>query len=143
VENRRAQTSAHNSFGESPTGIKRLKPHSWGGAMARKQDGKAWDTFDDKAYAEEKDRMRWQTLRSDLFVTGTNTGQLVNLDMIGNQFKALTYGPKWAIIVLGRNKIVLDLEEAMLWIKNYLAPANAKRLDKKNVLCQEIILLRM
>jgi plasmid stabilization system protein ParE len=31
---RRVQTRAHNPVGESPTGDKRLKPSSWGGAMA-------------------------------------------------------------------------------------------------------------
>ena len=31
----------------------------------------------------------------------------------------------------GRNKIVADLDEAMYRIKNYAAPVNAMRLDKK------------
>jgi len=35
------------------------------------------------------------------------------------------------VVVVGRNKIVPDLEEAMLRIKNYAAPANTVRLDKK------------
>jgi hypothetical protein len=37
---------------------------------------------------------------------------------------------------VGRNKIVEDLEEAMYRIKNYAAPVNAARLDKKNTLHQ-------
>jgi hypothetical protein len=51
--------------------------------------------------------------------------------MIGNRIGALTFGPRWVIIVVGRNKIVPDLEEAMFRVKNYAAPANAMRLDKK------------
>jgi hypothetical protein len=43
----------------------------------------------------------------------------------------LTFGPSWVIIVVGRNKIVSDLEEAMFRVKNYAAPANSMRLDKK------------
>ena len=78
---------------------------------------------------------RRQALLTDLFITGTNAvteyGQLVNLDMIGNRVGAITFGPKSVVVMVGRNKIVPDLEEAMLRIKNTVAPANAMRLDKK------------
>ena len=94
------------------------------------------DTFDKKISTEEKRQRQRQALLSDLFITGTNAvteeGQLVNLDMIGNRIAALTFGPKWVIVLVGRNKIVSDLEEAMFRVKNYVAPANSMRLDKKN-----------
>jgi len=35
------------------------------------------------------------------------------------------------ILIIGRNKIVPDLEEAMDRVKDIAAPANAMRLDKK------------
>jgi L-lactate utilization protein LutB len=128
--------------------IPRLAPKtvSWGGSMTFRStglyealkdrtNGEVWDPFDDKASAEEKSRRQRQALHSDLFITGTNAvteaGQLVNLDMTGNRVAALTFGPKWVVIVIGRNKIVPDLEEAMFRIKNYAAPANSMRLDKK------------
>ncbi len=122
------------------------KTVSWGGSMTFTGSGlykelkdspnlEIWDTFDKKISDEEKNQRRRQALHSDLFITGTNAvteaGQLVNLDMIGNRIAALTFGPKWVIIVVGRNKIVPDLEEAMFRIKNYVAPANSMRLDKK------------
>jgi MinD superfamily P-loop ATPase len=44
---------------------------------------------------------------------------------------ALTFGPKHVVILVGRNKIVSDLDEAMWRIRNYVAPINAMRLDKK------------
>ena len=44
---------------------------------------------------------------------------------------AITFGPKNVLILVGRNKIVPDLERAMLRIKEYAAPANAMRLEKK------------
>jgi hypothetical protein len=104
-------------------------------ALSARTDLEVWDTFDDTVSAEERDQRRRQALHSDLFITGTNavteTGQLVNLDMIGNRVGALTYGPRWVAIVVGRNKIVTDLEEAIFRIKNYVAPANSMRLDKK------------
>ena len=128
--------------------IPQLSPKtiSWGGSMTLRETGlyqalsdgtdvEVVDTFEDKLSAEEKDQRRRQALHSDLFITGTNavteSGQLVNLDMIGNRVAALTFGPRWVVVVVGRNKIVPDLEDAMFRIKNYAAPANSMRLDKK------------
>ena len=78
---------------------------------------------------------RRQALLVDLFITSTNavteSGQLVNLDMIGNRIGGITFGPINVIILVGRNKIVADLKEAIFRVKNYVAPANAMRLDKK------------
>lgn len=84
---------------------------------------------------EEKIERRRRALLVDLFISGTNAvteeGQLVNLDMIGNRIGALTFGPKSVVVLVGRNKIVADVEEAMYRIKNFVAPANAMRLDMK------------
>jgi L-lactate utilization protein LutB len=122
------------------------KTISWGGSMTFQATGlyqnlkdnanlKVLDTFDKKIPQDQKNELRRQALLVDLFITGTNavteTGQLVNLDMIGNRIGALTFGPKWVIILVGRNKIAADLDEAMFRVKNYVAPANSMRLDKK------------
>jgi len=84
---------------------------------------------------EEKIELRRQGLLVDLYLTGTNAvtedGFLVNLDMIGNRVGALTFGPKKVVVIVGRNKIVPDLEMAMYRIKDYAAPANAMRLNCK------------
>lgn len=84
---------------------------------------------------EEKLERRRQGLLADLYFTGANAltedGRLVNLDMIGNRVAALTFGPKKVVVLVGRNKIVADLPEAMERIKNFSAPANAMRLDCK------------
>jgi L-lactate utilization protein LutB len=122
------------------------KTVSWGGSMTFTATGlhdalksaaglEVLDTFDKSKSSEEKLELRRQALLSDLFVTGTNAvtedGMLVNLDMIGNRVGALTFGPKHVVILVGRNKIVSDLDEAMWRIRNYVAPINAMRLDKK------------
>ncbi len=74
-----------------------------------------------------------QALLVDLFIAGTNaiteTGILINLDMWGNRVGAITFGPKYVIILVGRNKIVSDLESGMFRVKNYAAPLNAIRHD--------------
>ena len=82
---------------------------------------------------EEKMELRRQGLLVDLYLTGTNAltedGHLVNLDMIGNRVGALTFGPKNVVVFVGRNKIVPDLDTAIERIKDFVAPANAMRLD--------------
>ena len=128
--------------------IPRIKPASisWGGSMTfvasglynklkESQSMTVLDTFDKDLSAEESMERRRQSLMVDLYITGSNAvtenGMLVNLDMIGNRIAALTFGPKDVIIIIGRNKIVPDLEEAMDRVKDLAAPANAMRLDKK------------
>ena len=120
---------------------------SWGGSMTFQAAGGLYeqlkdnsdlevlDTFDKNIPGNEMLERRRKALLVDLFITGTNavteSGQLVNLDMTGNRIGALTFGPKWVIILVGRNKLVADLDEAMYRIKNYVAPANSMRLEKK------------
>lgn len=84
---------------------------------------------------EAQMELKRQSLLVDLYLTGTNAltedGCLVNLDRIGNRVGALTFGPKRVLVVVGRNKIVPDLDSAMYRIKDYAAPANAMRLKCK------------
>lgn len=119
---------------------------AWGGSMTFtgtglyqelkiRQDLKVIDTYDKTIPPEEGMERRRQALLVDLFITGTNavteSGSLVNLDMTGNRVAALTFGPKFVTVLVGRNKVVPDLEQAMLRIKNFSAPVNSMRLDKK------------
>ena len=122
------------------------KTVSWGGSMTFIATGlynsikdnpnmEILDTFNKSLSGEEKIELRRRSLLVDLFITGPNAitemGQLVNLDMIGNRIGGITFGPKHVIILVGRNKIVSDLEDAMYRIKNYVAPINSMRLDMK------------
>lgn len=92
-------------------------------------------TFDKTVSREQITERRRQALLVDLFITGTNavteTGSLVNLDMVGNRVAGITFGPKHVIILVGRNKIVPDLDYAVSRIKNYSAPVNAIRHSTK------------
>lgn len=128
--------------------IPKIKPRniSWGGsstfiatglydALKNSREFEVIDTYDKKVTREEVLEKRRKALLADLFITGTNavtdTGILVNLDMIGNRVSAITFGPKNVIVLTGRNKITADLDGAMFRIKDYAAPANAMRLDMK------------
>ncbi|MBF0302549.1 MAG: lactate utilization protein [Desulfamplus sp.] len=123
-----------------------VKSISWGGSITFIATGlfhilkdderyKVINTFDKTISAEEQMERRRQSLLVDLFITGTNAitedGKLVNLDMIGNRIGGITFGPRNVIILVGRNKICCDIDDAMYRIKNYAAPVNTMNLDKK------------
>lgn len=69
----------------------------------------------------------------DTFIMSSNAitenGCLYNVDGTGNRVSALIYGPEKVIILAGYNKIVSNLREAVLRVKNLTAPANSIRLD--------------
>ncbi len=123
-----------------------IKSVSWGGSMSfistglfhalnNNKDLEVINTFDKSLSMEEMLERRRKSLMVDLFVTGTNAiteaGHLVNLDMIGNRVAAIMWGPKNVLLIVGRNKLCCDLEDAMFRIKNYAAPVNAINLNKK------------
>ncbi len=133
------------------------KSVSWGGSLTFMDTGlyevlkdnpklEVLDTFNRNLPREENMELRRKALLCDLFITGTNAvtedGQLVNLDMIGNRIGGITFGPRHVVILMGRNKLVGDLDEAMYRIKNYVAPTNAMKLGKetpcvKTSFCEE------
>lgn len=58
-------------------------------------------------------------------------GKIVNIDATGNRVVGMTFGPKKAIIVVGINKIVKNLDEALKRVKDVAAPLNAKRIREE------------
>ncbi len=124
----------------------RAKSVSWGGSMTlgatglmddfRQMDGiEVIDPYEKDLPDAEKLERRRRALLVDLYLTGCNAmtedGRLVNLDMIGNRVAALTFGPRHVVVLVGANKLVADLEDAMWRVKEFAAPANAMRLDMK------------
>lgn len=83
---------------------------------------------------EMMDKFR-EGLLSDIFITSTNAmtldGCLYNVDNTGNRVSAMIFGPKEVIVIAGMNKLCVDEQEAIKRIREYSAPANAMRLNKK------------
>lgn len=75
-------------------------------------------------------------LSCDLFVAGSNAvtldGDIVNVDGNGNRVAALTFGPRKTVVVVGANKIVRDIDEALARVETKAGPMNNKRLDRPN-----------
>ncbi len=141
-----ADTAQEIVLNEIIPGLDNVRSVSWGGSMTLISTGlfhllsndekyQVINTFDKSVSTEDQMELRRKSLLVDLFLTGTNAitedGTLVNLDMIGNRIGAINFGPRNVIILVGRNKICFDLDDAMYRIKNYAAPVNTMSLNKK------------
>ncbi|WP_352418996.1 lactate utilization protein [Proteiniborus sp.] len=90
---------------------------------------------DGLSLAEIKEVFR-KSFYADAYFTSSNAitenGEIYNVDGNGNRVAAMLYGPDKVIIVVGRNKIVKDLDQAILRVEETAAPANNVRLNKNN-----------
>ena len=77
--------------------------------------------------------IRLQQGRCDCFLCSANavsaTGEVINVDGLGNRTNAMTFGPKKVIIVAGMNKVRPDLDSALRRVKEIAAPMRAKSLN--------------
>ncbi|MPN63102.1 hypothetical protein SDC9_210856 [bioreactor metagenome] len=81
---------------------------------------------DDVQGSMAKDKIAHQALSADYYLMSANaiseTGELVNIDGYGNRVGALIFGPKNVIVIAGINKVVPNLDAAILRAKKYAAP---------------------
>lgn len=124
----------HNTtigFGDSIT-IKKT-----GFYEAVEEDNVLYDPNRSDTYDEFLEIAR-KAMDTEYFFTGVNaiteSGIIVNLDGTGNRVAGSIFGHKKVYYVLGINKIVKDLEEAIYRTRNVAAPKNARRL-KLNTPC--------
>jgi len=98
------------------------------------------EPFDEEETRKEQIQASKDALQGDLFIAGSNavtkTGLLVNLDMVGNRIAGITFGPRKVVLIIGKNKITKDLENAMERVKK-IAPKNAARYPDLNLPCQK------
>ena len=81
---------------------------------------------------EQNVDFRKKQFSSDCFFCSANaisaTGEIVNVDGVGNRTNAMSFGPKKVIIVAGMNKVAHDLESALKRIREVAGPMRAKSL---------------
>jgi hypothetical protein len=101
----------------------------------RKRGTKILNAFEPKGEgisAEEFRKRNYQVRRDatlcDVFLTGTNAltqdGRLVNLDATGNRVAGMFWGHPLSVVVVGKNKIVRNLDEALERVRNIIAPTH-------------------
>jgi L-lactate utilization protein LutB len=103
------------------------------GVFALMQSGKY--NFLDRSLAkspQETAEIYRKTFYADTFLTSANAitenGELINVDGNCNRIAAITFGPKRVIVIVGKNKLVGDVNEGFYRVKTVAAPKNAQRL---------------
>jgi len=90
--------------------------------------------YADELTSDDKRDIYIKNFSADTFICSTNAitenGELYNIDGNGSRVAPMIYGPKQVIIITGINKIVKNLEEAEIRVRQYAAPVDAKRLNK-------------
>ena len=85
----------------------------------------------DRDLAPDRVQAMRECLLSDVFITGANalslSGEMVNIDGMGNRVAAICYGPKSVIVIAGMNKVVQSLEDAVRRARTVAAPMNKQR----------------
>jgi L-lactate utilization protein LutB len=103
-------------------------------ALAKREVQFIWPQQQAKSDEERLELFR-KCFSTDVFLSSTNAvtedGRLYNVDATGNRVGAMFIGPKKTIIICGVNKIVKDLVAAEKRVREWVAPQNAKRLNRK------------
>lgn len=98
------------------------------------------DRYKENLSKEDVKEIYRKSFFADDYITSSNAitenGELYNVDGNGNRVAAMLYGPDKVIVVVGKNKIVKDLEEAIKRNREIAAPANCKRLERKTPCAQ-------
>jgi len=98
-----------------------------------KQRGKTvYDHWDPPADASDLE-IRLKQGRADCFICSANaisaTGEIVNVDGVGNRNNAMTFGCPHVIIAAGINKVTRDLDGALRRVREVAAPMRARSLN--------------
>ncbi|MEA4963534.1 lactate utilization protein [Lutispora sp.] len=93
-----------------------------------------YDKHQQSLTSEDKRKLYLNNFDADTFITGTNAvtmdGKLFNIDGNGSRVAPMIYGPRQVIVVVGINKLVDTVEDAIQRTRQIAAPLDAKRLNK-------------
>lgn len=74
---------------------------------------------------------REQAISAKVYTTSANglaeTGEIINIDGVGNRASATLYGHEKVYFIIGRNKLAPTYDEALWRARNIAAPKNAQR----------------
>ncbi len=92
------------------------------------------DRDDPTLTKEQVGEVQRKAFFADAFLCSANAvtlnGEIYNVDGSGNRVAAVLYGPKKVIMVVGYNKLVRSLDDAIRRVKTTSAPANSVRLSR-------------
>ena len=103
------------------------------GMMTELRSGK-YNYLDREAVVDKKALYR-QSFSADFYMCSANAitekGEIYNVDGNSNRVACICHGPDKVVLIVGRNKVVKDLDEAAARVKRYASPANCQRLSCK------------
>lgn len=92
------------------------------------------DRYKGELTGDEKKELYRKSFFADFYFSSSNAitvdGHLYNVDHTGNRVAALLYGPDKVFVIVGINKIVDTVEEAIARVRAVAAPANNVRLNR-------------
>ncbi len=118
------------------------KSVTWGGSMSLKDcsiperlaERGDCQVIDRAEYGDNMQEYYLKAFTADYYLMGTNAitldGELMNIDGNGNRVASLIFGPEKVIVLAGMNKVVSDINEAYMRIRNMASPPNTIRLGK-------------
>ncbi len=104
--------------------------------LLRKGNYKLLDRYKEGITPTDMKEIFRQSFFANTYLTSSNAitenGELYNVDGNGNRVAAMLYGPDQVIVVVGINKLVKNIEQAISRVEETAAPANNIRLHKNN-----------
>lgn len=86
-------------------------------------------------WKQDPDPARKASMTSDVYISSANalaqTGEIINIDGVGNRASSMLFGHKKIYFVIGRNKLEKDYDAAVFRARNIAAPGRAKQLNRK------------
>lgn len=86
-------------------------------------------------WKQEADAARKNAMTAEVYLSSVNalaeSGELVNIDGVGNRAAGILFGHRTVYLLVGRNKLTKTYEDAVWRARNVAAPQNAKRLGRK------------
>lgn len=86
-------------------------------------------------WKQDADQARKKAMTAEIYISSANalakTGEIINIDGVGNRVSSLLFGHEKIYFVIGRNKIADDYDSAVSRARNVAAPGRAKQLNRK------------
>jgi hypothetical protein len=101
--------------------------------LLKRDDIELFNQYEKGISMEENFHRRRYGMLTDMYVTSTNAlsldGKLINADGSGNRVAAMIFGPVNVLVIVGKNKIVKDLEAGFKRVMDVAAVKNVKRMN--------------
>ena len=86
-------------------------------------------------WKQDPNEARRAAMTTDVYLSSANalaeTGEMVNIDGVGNRLAGTLFGHKKVYFIIGRNKLTPDYESAVARARNVAAPRRAQQMSRK------------